>query len=651
MAHKGGPNSWHNWAVHKALNLMNPNTNIVMGTHGLVKQTAQLVADNRTRLEGSVDAIWYLMKQGLPCRGHDKSEDSLNRGNFLELLKVLCQCDVSLAKVAFNNAPQNDKLVSSNIQKDIIHAHTQLVRKQLDDEQGDSYYCIVADETRDASKKEQLALVNRFVDRNNGDITERLVDLKHIMDTSAETLFNTITAMQSNRGRPIFKARGQGYDGASNMSGKINGLQKMIKHLNELAYYGHCWAHNLQLALVAACRGSIPDIALFFLMISDIVNVASGSCKRNDQLLAEQKQKVEAMISELILETGRGKNQETALARPGDTRWSSFWWALWRLVDMFHATITVIQNVESSGNTADQQAEASRLLEAMLTFKFAFILHLMEQILMITHDLSQALQKKDQDIVNAMQLLDETVYSLESMRSNGYNALLSKVTLFCHEHDNEVPKMSVVYSWPGHPHRNAQMDMNDHVYRIDLYTQVFDKVLVELNYRFNAESVAMLRLAACLCPWNQFEKFDVVKLVELATVYYHPDFPDFDLTLLEHQLACFQNAIKLDLALKDIWTLPELSRFMVKSGRSSSGYDLVFRLLTLILTLPISTATAERVFSALKLIKTRLRTSIREEYLNDAILLYVEKDAAASISNEEIMSFFANMKTRRSRFE
>ena len=92
------------------------------------------------------------MQQGLALRGHDESEESLNRGNFIELLKVLCKRDTDLTKVALKKAPQNDKHTSPLIQKDIIHAHVQLVQKRLDEEQGNSYYCIMAEETRDASK-------------------------------------------------------------------------------------------------------------------------------------------------------------------------------------------------------------------------------------------------------------------------------------------------------------------------------------------------------------------------------------------------------------------------------------------------------------------------------------------------------------------
>jgi hypothetical protein len=42
----------------------------------------------------------------------------------------------------------------------------------------------------------------------------------------------------------------------------------------------------------------------------------------------------------------------------------------------------------------------------MQSFEFIFILHLMKNVLGVTHELSQALQKTDQDIVNAMKLVN-----------------------------------------------------------------------------------------------------------------------------------------------------------------------------------------------------------------------------------------------------
>ena len=85
---------------------------------------------------------------------------------------------------------------------------------------------------------------------------------------------------------------------------------------------------------------------------------------------------------------------------------------------------------------------------------------------------------------------------------------------------------------------------------------------------------------------------------------------------------------------------------MGETSRASSGYDLIFRLICLILSLGVATATAERVFSALNLNKTRLRTTMGAEYFQDAMLLYAEKDVAELVSNKEIIQEFHNLKRR-----
>nr|KYP43633.1 hypothetical protein KK1_034913 [Cajanus cajan] len=44
------------------------------------------------------------------------------------------------------------------------------------------------------------------------------------------------------------------------------------------------------------------------------------------------------------------------------------------------------------------------LLNPMQTFEFVFTLHLMKNILRITHELSQALQRSDQDILKCYEI-------------------------------------------------------------------------------------------------------------------------------------------------------------------------------------------------------------------------------------------------------
>ena len=83
------------------------------------------------------------------------------------------------------------------------------------------------------------------------------------------------------------------------------------------------------------------------------------------------------------------------------------------------------------------------------------------------------------------------------------------------------------------------------------------------------------------------------------------------------------------------------------STRKHETYLLVYLLVKLALTLPISIATAERSFSVMKYIKNELRNRMGDQWMNDCLIVYIEKDVACSIDNETIMQRFRNMKTHR----
>ena len=78
-----------------------------------------------------------------------------------------------------------------------------------------------------------------------------------------------------------------------------------------------------------------------------------------------------------------------------------------------------------------------------------------------------------------------------------------------------------------------------------------------------------------------------------------------------------------------------------------TSYTLVYRLIELTLILPMATASVERVFSAMSLIKTDLRNKMGDEWFNDLMICYIEKQIFRSIGNEKIMQHFEEMKKRR----
>jgi ribosomal protein L31E len=68
------------------------------------------------------------------------------------------------------------------------------------------------------------------------------------------------------------------------------------------------------------------------------------------------------------------------------------------------------------------------------------------------------------------------------------------------------------------------------------------------------------------------------------------------------------------------------------------------------LTLPVSTATTERSFSAMKIIKNKLRNKMKAGFLADSMSVYIEREIAATINSDTIIDEFKALATRNASF-
>ena len=85
---------------------------------------------------------------------------------------------------------------------------------------------------------------------------------------------------------------------------------------------------------------------------------------------------------------------------------------------------------------------------------------------------------------------------------------------------------------------------------------------------------------------------------------------------------------------------------MVETKRNQV-YSFVYLLLTLALILPVATASVERVFSAMNIVKNRLRNRMGDEWINDNLIVYIENDIFDKVDSEVIMQRYQTMKPRR----
>ena len=153
--------------------------------------------DNRLRLKTSIECARWLAFQACTFRGHDQNFYSKNRGNFIELIKHTSTFDENVARVVLENAPQNAKYMSPTIQKEILHILAGKVRNTICEEIGDAKFYILINEARDESKREQMTIILRFVDKE-GFIKECFFHVMHVRDTTAFTSKNEIFAVLSH---------------------------------------------------------------------------------------------------------------------------------------------------------------------------------------------------------------------------------------------------------------------------------------------------------------------------------------------------------------------------------------------------------------------------------------------------------------------
>jgi len=189
--------------------------------------------------------------------------------------------------------------------------------------------------------------------------------------------------------------------------------------------------------------------------------------------------------------------------------------------------------------------------------------------------------------------------------------------------------------------RHKSRITNKHYYQVDCFNDIIDWLLQELDSRFNKISSQLLVCSASFSPRDSFCDFNVDNLLSLAKLYPH-DFDFGDLRDLSNQLGLYIFDVRDEDRFSNIQTVAELSQKIVET-RKHDRYPLVYRLLKLVLVLPVATAIVERIFSSMKIVKMNLRNRIGDQFMSDCLICYVEKEEMIKITNESVIRRFMKM--------
>ena len=398
----------------------------------------------------------------------------------------------------------------------------------------------------------------------------------------------------------------QSYDGASVMRGEHKGVQKLVKDRFPFAHYVHCYAHQLNLIL-SNVSSIITKVRIFFANLSAFSSFFSMSPKRTAVLQS--------------LATSR-------LPRPSATRWNfrsrlvNTVFEKWRaLIECF----TVISERTDFDNVSLHSAIGLRKLlcddAKSLCFSFFF-----NALMMHVDILSAQLQRKDSDPVSVRNNTVDFSRAIEVLRSNIH----------------------------------------------DIWTRLHDEIVFEPVYRESescksnclsaAEKVCELTIAECKKRFDFCAHLSAAQLVSSARFADFNRFPEnyryLDETVESYP---FLKKEKLRSELKVLYERPDLQKssgtmgifnFIVRISGLEKCFSETCTLLQIILTIPMSTAEAERCFSTLKRVKTFLRNSMADSRMNALAMLSIEKDMIRHTSdfNEKVINVFQTLKERRAEF-
>ncbi|EAZ16144.1 hypothetical protein OsJ_31590 [Oryza sativa Japonica Group] len=187
--------------------------------------------------------------------------------------------------------------------------------------------------------------------------------------------------------------------------------------------------------------------------------------------------------------------------------------------------------------------------------------------------------------------------------------------------------------------------INYHRFHADMFLGVIDRQLQELNNKFDEVNPELLRCMSSFSPAKSFSDFNVDNLVKLAK-FYPNDFDVEEMNQLTFQLNRYISDVSKDENFTNLMSLADLSMMLVKTNKVSR-YDLVYKLLKFVLVLPVATASVERVFSSMNYIKNKLRSKMGQEYLNDCLVIFIERYFFLQVKNEDIINHFQNIKKRK----
>ncbi|XP_050065229.1 zinc finger MYM-type protein 1-like [Aphis gossypii] len=250
------------------------------------------------------------------------------------------------------------------------------------------------------------------------------------------------------------------------------------------------------------------------------------------------------------------------------------------------------------------------------------------QILSQLNLVSKLLQSKNVDLLKATDNLKNAKTNLEQFR-NGYE-------------NAKANALNIASKWKVNPEFSNK--------RKKIIKKHFDELaqdFSQLHNRFvGMNEVCNLFNFMSPSVLISLPEKDIMEYSQKIQLRYSNDLSaEFPLQLV---MLVSMTTIKEELA--KLNSIKEFLEFLIKQPLLTSSVPEVATALILFLTLPVTSANAERSFSKLKLIKNYLRSTQEQERLSDLAILAIEAKEAEKMDIKELIKTFSELKARKKNF-
>ena len=344
---------------------------------------------------------------------------------------------------------------------------------------------------------------------------------------------------------------------------------------------------------------------------------------------------------------------ELKIVKPSNTRWLSHERCVKAILKELPALIITLYTLyDESGD-----AEAYGVAVVLSSYSGVATIILLSEVLKLLAKLSCFMQRKATDF-SRLPIVLESIQSelryLKSTRAEWCSQVAVTVTMLTTEHDIVLQV----------PRGRKQSPTTIIEYRDSVAIPYIDALVSNIASRFSDTAVKLLVSASIFNPVSvpteeeALPEYGTEELNALAnfygeeatvefngTSYTSPPLVNSEEIIAEWRLfkRTLAKEIKLITEKQKLSKPPTLQDVKVEMESNASYTDIfpeLFKLLDILLALPVGTATVERSFSQMKLVKSRLRNRINDINLSRLMRIAIEGPELSSVDFSEVLDIF-----------